>query len=296
MTICIAAQITWNYAGKDEVPQLGRGILTLSDRMITAGDVQYEPHLVKSGRITPYVMVLCAGQLPLHSQALLATHGQVRGDPKTSPLTVANIYAQAVQAIRLRQAENEFLAPVGLTVETFLAQQNELSPGFVDGLRTQLQGFVGPDSGAIVVGTEGVVAHIFEINKFGDIHCYDDVGFSAIGSGAWHAKSQLMQFGYSNQFWLPAALAATYAAKRAAEVAPGVGKTATDILVALKDGIMPLDEATTKKMETLYKEYEQKRTNWQSDAVEELRKFIGERASSSGTGQPTGSTGSQETG
>ena len=59
----------------------------------------------------------------------------------------------------------------------------------------------------------------------------DGVGFVAAGSGQWHAESQFMFSRYTREWDLPEALSLVYAAKKRAEVAPGVGKLETDLVV-----------------------------------------------------------------
>jgi hypothetical protein len=85
------------------------------------------------------------------------------------------------------------------------------------------------------------------------IYYLNDVGFGAIGMGAWHAKSRLMQNGYVNTVVYAQALSAAYAAKKSAEIAPGVGKH-TDMHLVLKEGINPIMPDYFDKLESLYEE------------------------------------------
>lgn len=272
MTVCIAAMFTWNYASAEQ-PQLGKGIITLSDRMITAGDVEYEPQQLKIAHITPHVMILVAGDYTVHSQALIGTHKQVKADSSTSTQAVANIYSQSLQTVLQRQAEDIILAPLGLNTESFLTQQKDYSDRFVERITAQLQGFEGPDVEALVVGTEGFVSHIFQIDKYGTVRCYDDVGFAAIGIGGWHARSQLMQSGYTNTSIFAPALAATFAAKKAAEIAPGIGEE-TDVWLSLKDAKFPIWPKVDAKLKSLYAEYSSKRTELGANSIIQLQAFI----------------------
>ena len=90
MTVCIAALFRFNYAPTmASPPDVGMGALALSDRMVTAGDVQYEPHQLKIAQITSRTMIMIAGEYPVHSQAILATIKQVRGDSSMSPYNIA---------------------------------------------------------------------------------------------------------------------------------------------------------------------------------------------------------------
>jgi 20S proteasome alpha/beta subunit len=214
VTVCIAALFRFNYASPGDPVNHRVAAITLSDRMVTAGDVQYEPQQLKIAHVAQNVIIMIAGEYPVHSHAILTTAKQLRGNQSVSPYTIATIYGQSIQAIRQRQAEDIVLAPIGLNTETFLAQQRDMSDRFVDQVTNQLQGFGGPDVEALIVGTEDGNAHIYEVDRQGTVRSFDDIGFAAIGIGAWHAKSRLMQAGYVNTLTLAPALAATFAAKR----------------------------------------------------------------------------------
>jgi hypothetical protein len=81
VTVCIAGLFNWAYgnvsAGTD--PDLGRSAILISDRMITAGDVQYEPQQRKSAQIAPNVSITIAGDFAIHSQAMKDVFTQLRG-------------------------------------------------------------------------------------------------------------------------------------------------------------------------------------------------------------------------
>ena len=164
-------------------------------------------------------------------------------------------------------------APLGLNTDMFLAQQKEMSDYFANGLRDQLQNFAGQAVEALIVGSDGDGAHIYEVDFLGTVRCMDDVGFAAIGAGAWHAKSQLMQTGYTKTNTYAYALAQTYAAKRPAEVAPGVGSR-TDINVVLSDRWVHLPDDTRSKLEQLYGEYRTCQDELAIQTVAQLQEFL----------------------
>jgi hypothetical protein len=82
-----------------------------------------------------------------------------------------------------------------------------------------------------------------------------------------------MQWGYVNAVGVAPALAAAFAAKRAAEAAPGVG-TSTDIHIVFKDRIEPLRHDVATKTSELYEEYKNNRTALENKIVQELQLFI----------------------
>jgi 20S proteasome alpha/beta subunit len=211
----------------------GVAALVATDRKISTDDIEYEPQQLKLSFITPRAVILIAGDFAVHSEALRVIQKNLKGNPDALPENIALLYGKAIQAIKRREAEDKYLAPLGMNTDTFLAQQRDLSEGFVDRITTQLQRYEGENVDAIIVGSDGESVHIYTVDTRGMIGCSDDVGFAAIGIGAWHAKSRLMQAGYVNTSIFAPALAAIYVAKKASEIAPGVGTT-TDIHVVFR--------------------------------------------------------------
>jgi hypothetical protein len=273
VTVCIAALFRWNYAPVGEQPNVGIAAICASDRKLTAGDIEYEPPQRKISFITPRTLILVAGDIAVHSEAIMESHKQIKRDATVHPHNIAKIYGQAIQAIKRRHAEDIFLAPVGLNTDIFIAQQHDLSEGFIDKITNQLQRFEGTEVEALIVGSDGENAHIYTVDKRGMIATSDDIGFAAIGIGAWHARSRLMQVGYVNSVIFAPALAAVFAAKRAAEIAPGVGKF-TDMHLVMKDAVIDLMPNVAAKLPELYDKYIEKRTTLEAEIVSELQEFM----------------------
>lgn len=249
-----------------------RGAITASDRMITAADVQYEPQQQKAAFFGKSI-VLVAGDIGIHAQAIHDTEKEIRGR-QLPPHDIAQIYGRAMQLINRRQAENEILAPLGLNTDTFHAQQKEFSVGFVELITSQLQNRRPVESEALVIGSDGEEAHIYQIDPYGNETCLDAVGFGAIGIGAWHAKSRLMQIGHTpnSRFWAQA-LAAIFAAKKNAEIAPGVGKH-TDMHVVLKEGPFPIFDYVPPELLRLYEKYNAESAKLGDRMIAELDEFM----------------------
>lgn len=278
VTVCVASLFNWNYARADEQPRFGHAVVTASDQMITAGDIQYQPRQQKMALITRRVLILIAGEYPTHSEAIQGTVRQIGSNTDATPHQVALIYGQEIQRIRRRSAEDRILAPLGLNTDSFLAQQREMSDHVVTAITDQLLNFGEHEVEALVVGSDGAHAHIYYVDSRGTVRCMDDVGFHAIGVGAWHAKSLLMQSGYIKRNYAYA-LAQTFAAKRRAEIAPGVGSR-TDMHLITADGWEPVDPRYCDQMERLYGEYAQESERLAYESVQKLQEFI------VGTGSP----------
>lgn len=274
VTVCVVTLFGWNY-GTLEKPEYSMAAIAASDRMITNFDAEYEPAQLKFAFVTPRACILIAGDYAIHSEAILEAMKALRNTPDAHPQNIALIYGRAVQSIKRRQSEDIFLAPLGMNTDTFLAQQKDLSESFVDRITNQLQEYRGEDVEALVAGSDGQNVHLYHVDTRGTVSALHDVGFGAIGIGAWHARSQLMQAGYVNTAAYCPALAATYAAKKVAEFAPGVGKE-TDMRLILKNTIEPIRADVFEKLKSLYDDYTSKRRELVSAALAELQKtFIG---------------------
>lgn len=270
MTVCIASAFMWQYGPND----YGRAIITASDRQITAQDVEYEPPQVKVCFLTPKVLILIAGDYTAHSEALVQIQRRLAAEAESDVGIIAELYAEQIRKIKARRGAQFYLSPVGLDLESFLLREVEFSEPFSSGLKHQLQSYRGDDTEAIICGHSDV-AHIYVMDTDGKVLNYDDVGFAAIGIGAWHAKSQLMRARYSSQWIYPFSLALTYTAKKIAEIAPGVGEE-TDMFLITRAGWEPVLPPLMGAVNDAYQEYEKKRTALAGDIVLRLGKRMDE--------------------
>jgi hypothetical protein len=171
-------------------------------------------------------------------------------------------------------------------------QQSGISQLFRFGLPAPVAG--------LIVGIEHKQAHIYQIDERGNIYSFDDAGFAAIGIGAGHARLSLAQSRYTNATAFTTALAAVYAAKKAAETAPGVGSN-TDIQLVSREGITTIAGDLLQKLEEMYLQYTTEREALADKTVtaldrvlDEERKKINEAFKSSGQGGESSSGGNTE--
>jgi 20S proteasome alpha/beta subunit len=254
MTICVAALFRWDYGLND----VGFGIVTASDRMFTAGDVEFEPNQAKICHLTPRILILVAGELPVHSEAIRKLQQTLAGQPNLKVDEVAEIYGSFIRGYRQRQTEQFYLAPHGLTHETFRQHQSEMAPSLVADLVYKIEHHI-VDAEAIVAGSDVTGTHLYHVDCDGFVSYHNDAGFLTIGIGQPHAKSFLMTRGYAKEWAYSSALVAVYSAKKHAEVAPGVGKM-TDMRLISRDGWQVLPEEIFKATDAAYTECEKKIT------------------------------------
>jgi hypothetical protein len=210
-------------------------IMGASDRMLTAGDVEFEPQQTKVYTITSSIAIMWAGDSSLQAEITQKLQSVVSERIEAEPENwwkvedIANLFCDQYNRIRLRKAEAAILAPLGLNNDQFFEKQQHMAPQLVAKLATDLTNYAMPIVQAIICGLDKTGAHIFTVQNEHST-CLDTVGFAAIGAGYWHADSQLMFSGHTKYKPMPETLLSTYAAKKRAEVAPGVGR-ATDMFM-----------------------------------------------------------------
>lgn len=218
MTVCVAM-----------ICEDGATIIGASDRMLTAGNVQFNPPASKTYQLTVSIALMVAGDMFIQAEIVAKIREkidaalQAQETPQWLKVKdVAAMYVDSWYEIKAQRGENEFLRPLGLNFETFVARQKELSPDLVNSLSTELIGKALPGTEAIVTGIDTSGGHIYSIQN-GVLNCHDAAGFASVGAGWYHASSHLMFSKHGKAANLARSLLLTYTAKKRAEVAPGVG-------------------------------------------------------------------------
>jgi hypothetical protein len=126
MTVCVAAICDANTT-----------ILGAADRMITAGDVQFEPPDIKIAGLTSSLAVMTAGDSALHAEILQNVRTEIKErilydpDEWLNIKDVADMYTRYYNETRTKRAERAILAPLGLDTDSFIRRQQEMSSDFV---------------------------------------------------------------------------------------------------------------------------------------------------------------------
>ena len=257
MTVCIAAMC------RAPAPYDNANVIVgAADRMLTAADIEFEPDTPKIIKLTNSIFALLSGDSSLQHQIIeevsVVVQAKIKADPKNwlSVRDVAEVYANRYNELRLREAKNLFLAPLGLTLETFVAKNKILSPELVDKISNGLLNYESPDPIAtIICGLDNTGLHLFVVRR-NNIECLNQAGFASVGIGDWHSNSQFM---FAKHHWrkpFSETLLLTYTAKKRAEVAPGVGQ-ATDMFIigpALGQNAFPIPNNVIERLGQIYDE------------------------------------------
>lgn len=287
LTVCIAA-----------VCDDGRIVLGASDRMLTSGDIEFEPSVpagMPSSKILPLggsLSIMTAGHAGLHAEIYEMLYPIVQSEAakhkdRGLPITEAlRLYVECYNRAKLQRAASAVLAPFGLNHAAFLTKQEGMSESFLAGITQAMLDFQMPCIEAIISGVDGPplqMAHIYVLSNGDgstiDFRCDDSIGFAAIGIGARHAESQFMLAGHSRFSTFPETLLRLYSAKKKSEIAPGVGKE-TDIVLAGPDPgrlillTVPNAPLDINRLHAIYDELEMGQKAVLSDATKKITEYV----------------------
>jgi len=249
------------------------------------------------------IVALVAGDSTLQSEILkrvdIEIKRRINDDPKTwvSVKDVATVYCKKYRDLLREHAEAEILSPLGLDINTFLKRQGKMRPELVEGIAEKLTKFefdslletifIGTDNDGPLggKGEKLTYAQIYATEK-DKLASLTTVGFAAIGIGKPHAESQFMFSGHSPQKPFSDTVLLTYAAKKRAEVAPGVGKTTDMVIIGPGLGVMTkVEDAHLEKLDKIYQKSQRGASRAAETArletaklIEEVRKEYKERA------------------
>jgi len=281
LTVCVAA------VAKKSI------LIGASDRMLTAGDIEFEPAQAKVWLLTPSICALIAGDAGIQAEIFKRVHKQVIdwivADPKTwvNVRDVVSIYGKEFRALLRERAEAQVLSPHGLDLQTFLATQASMSPEVVADLAGRLSSFqFDSQLEAIIMGIDQDGPSNIKTGEkliYPQLYALDGdkpallttAGFAAVGIGKSHAESQIMLAGHSPMNNESDTALLVYTAKKRAEVAPGVGKE-TD-MVTIGPGLgsfAKIEDQHIAYLETVYQRITKSNKRILAKTQREVGKYV----------------------
>jgi hypothetical protein len=106
---------------------------------------------------------------------------------------------------------------------------------------------------ALVAGVDDVGAHLFAVTHPGVLLALETTGYGAVGSGGLHAAVRLSLGQHNKVASLTDTVYNVYEAKKAAEVAPGVGKL-TDLAIIKGGKVCFAEKPLFDELEKAHKE------------------------------------------
>jgi len=256
MTICIAS-----------ICDDGKSLVVAADQMFTMQaplNLEFEPPVSKIEKIGTNCVILAAGNSVFAQELTNRTRSKLQAGRPAPVSTVGLQLKSEYEAFRGQTIEeNIVLATLGEDFASFrkkggiLPAYLQLQPMIYQQIIAQAAQFnLGMDF--IVAGVEPSGGHIFYVGHPGTLMNFDKLGHASIGSGALHAAMSLSLSKQTPRVPLIETLFSVYSAKRAAEVAPGVGQ-ATEMVVISVDATWScptklIDALSRKYAETVAKE------------------------------------------
>lgn len=227
MTVCIAA-----------LYENGAGAILASDHMITASiPMGYEFENEETSKIhalTEHTFALLAGDMLFGDQIVKSAQAVVADLGQQHAGEIAETLKKSYQAFRLSYIVDRYLAPRGLTFDTYYGGHNSLNPGLIQ-LIDQAMASEIIDVQLIVVGPTEAGFGIYIITNPGLAVCVNAIGFTAIGSGAPHVLNSLLGAKYKKSLAKSKVEKLVKEAKAISQVAPGVGKETSITVMQLKE-------------------------------------------------------------
>lgn len=293
MTVCIAAVCG---AGHEKGPF----IVAAADRMITIGQLQYEPAQTKTVNLATQTIGLFAGDMQLHAAVVPRARAKIteatrEGDGHISVAEIAEFYAEEFAYYRRGLAEREVLFPRGLDFDRFLMRQATMAHYQVSELDAQLASYY-VDSTAIIAGIDETGGHLYLVGNPGIAACYDTPYFVATGAGEALATTQFMVARFDKTWDFAKTLWLTFSAKARAEVAGGVGRQTDLVIVAPGGQIIPLPDSQKEILYSLFDQVRAEESAASDKAAAEIEGYIRSLSAKDGgkeqtsTNDPTPST------
>jgi len=222
MTICISATC-------DD----GKGMVVAADRMFTIGsplNVEFEPPISKIEAMSPTCIAMGSGNSLAVAEVLKRARVRYNSSPKMSIDIIGKAVMDEYEILRNEMVDQQIVAPaLGPDYAAFRARGGTL-PQYLQP-QPQMYGQLFMQSGQfnmnveiIVAGIDDTGSHTYLISHPGQIVPFDKIGYGFTGSGATHASIKLALELQHPKSSLADTIFSVYAAKLAAEVAPGVGK------------------------------------------------------------------------
>lgn len=215
--------------------------------------IEFEHDEPKYQALSKTCVLLTAGEALAPTELCREVTSEV--EKKASPKIgdIVDVLCDKFRECKMNRIEEKYFKPRGFSIEQYLQVQRHLNENVVLRLERAIES-AEMNMSFIAIGVDDLGAHIFDISDPGHAECYDRIGFHAIGSGLPHAIASFISFNYTPNIDLKKATYITYEAKKHAERAPGVGKTATDMGIVSSKGIRVIKAEEIKKLEEIFQD------------------------------------------
>jgi hypothetical protein len=275
MTVCIAA-----------VCDGGKSVVVAADRMFTAPapmNMEFETSEKKIESLATGCVAMSSGNSAYATEIIAGTLVGLAGAQQPQMSVVAERVKDAYISVRMTKVREQILVPhmgpdflrveaIGKTLPEYLASQAALYGNLV-----MLTNQFNLGSDFIVTGVDTGGARICVVGHPGTLAWLDKLGYAAIGSGGIHANMRLALGAQTRSSPLVDTVYRVFDAKKASEVAPGVGPR-TDMAIVTTNGTKMLSEGVLKVLLEIFNESEGKKPSSLAKLEAELKKANGKKS------------------
>lgn len=267
MTVCVGLLCNSGY-----------GVLGASDQMVSTADNQTKR--LKIYHVTERVVMLMAGDVATHTELMIELRTLIDANSENPQvLTVKNLadaYASAFAAAKHRQGVRQYLSPLGITSDEL--KTGKVSEKLAESLAKEMLYHQMPSCSAIFMGVDESggysKAHLYQVDN-DRLTCCDGAGYACIGVGFYQAASSLMFSGFKQDNQLDQALFQIFAAKKRAEVAPGVGRETDMVYISSADSkYIMLSDQIVDELDKIYARAEAGHSRTNIKAERQCHEFL----------------------
>lgn len=262
----------------------GKSAVVAADKMVTFGapmSLQTEPPTFqKIARLTEKTLLAFSGGVSDGEALITGALPQITAAPHQPVQDIAEAVKLSYIALKRLRAEENYLRPLlGADFQQFqaLIAQSSSSQILQQVLMLISQHNLNLD--ALIVGADDAGTHLFAAIHPGQLLSVNTQGFAAIGSGGLHAAVRLSLAQHTKSTPLVETVYNVYEAKKAAEVAPGVGKM-TDMAIVHDSKIFFVGQPLFAILEQCHKEKPALTEQEQTTLQEACNGLIGKAAGS----------------
>jgi hypothetical protein len=238
--------------------------------MITASypPVEFEHDVPKLERVGNSCVALTAGDALAHVDLFRTARQTLAGLDAPTIQQIVEVLRISYGTERLKVVEQRILGLRGWKLADFYTELPKTVPPDIFMLVDHSIATYDYGVELLVAGvdTEG---HIHSVRNPGHTDCFDALGYNAIGSGSLHALSTFIANSCCASMSINQGAYFVYEAKRAAEVAPGVGKH-MDMAIVKEDGVHVLTDTEINVLDEVYNERIAPRSDSAAEAIAKL--------------------------
>jgi 20S proteasome alpha/beta subunit len=248
MTVCIGA-----------LCDTGRAVVVASDCQVTLGAaLEIEHPAGKINPLVPGILVMTSGDRVLGAEVIEKARERLASWKGT--LTVraaAETLCTTFKQKHRERVESVVLVPRGYTFDSFhKSAAQQMSKDLFEGISKQIFDFGLNAVEFLVCGIDASGAHLFRVfytglNGGDWMQWLDSLTYYAIGGGQGAAVARLAIERQGSALSIQQTLFNVFAAKKTAEIAPGVGRE-TDVVIVTAGGAIELSPEQMRKLERVW--------------------------------------------